>query len=199
MIHSAVEYNTLFSLVLLPVAIFFARIMDVSIGTIRVIFVSRGMRVVAPILGFFEVLIWIIAVGQIMKNLNEWYYYVAYASGFAAGTWVGIWIEGKLAVGMVILRIITHTDATELTSRLRELNYGLTGVDAEGARGPVKILFMLLPRHDLKAIIKQIQSYNPNAFYSVEDVRFVREGIFPPSMNRVPLPFHLQKRISKKK
>jgi uncharacterized protein YebE (UPF0316 family) len=199
MIHFFVEGNALFSLVLLPVAIFFARIMDVSIGTVRVIFVSRGMRAIAPILGFFEVLIWIIAVGQIMKNLNEWYYYVAYASGFAAGTWVGIWIESKLAVGMVILRIITHTDATELTGRLRELNYGLTSVDAEGARGPVKILFMLLPRHDLNEIIRLIQSYNPNAFYSVEDVRFVREGIFPLSRNRVPLPFHLQKRISKKK
>ena len=199
MIALSANDSTLFSLVLLPAAIFFARIMDVSLGTIRVIFVSRGMRAVAPILGFFEVLIWIIAVGQIMKNLNEWYYYVAYASGFAAGTWVGIWIESKLAIGMVILRIITKSDATDLANRLRELNYGLTSVDAEGARGPVKILFMLVPRHDLKGIIKTIKEHNPNAFYSVEDVRFAREGIFPPSSSRVPVPLYLQKRISKKK
>ncbi len=199
MIELAATGSTLFSLVLLPAAIFFARIMDVSIGTIRVIFVSRGMRAVAPILGFFEVLIWIVAVGQIMKNLNEWYYYVAYAGGFAAGTWVGIWIESKLAIGMVILRIITHTDATELANKLRELNYGLTSVDAEGARGPVKILFMLLQRHDLEGVVQLIHAYNPNAFYSAEDVRFVREGVFPPSVHRVALPFHLRKRIAKKK
>ena len=199
MIALSANDSTLFSLVLLPIAIFFARIMDVSIGTIRVIFVSRGMRAVAPILGFFEVLIWIIAVGQIMKNLNEWYYYVAYASGFAAGTWVGIWIESKLAIGMVILRIITKSDASELAAKLRDMNYGITSVDAEGARGPVKILFMLVPRHDLNGIIRVIKEYNPNAFYSVEDVRFAREGIFPPSVNRVPIPFHMQKRISKKK
>lgn len=194
----------LFAYVVLPFLIFLSRIMDVSIGTIRVIFVARGMRYVAPILGFFEVLIWLVAIGQIMQNLTSPLYYVAYAGGFAAGTFVGIWIESKLAIGVVSLRIITRADATELIRVMREGNFGVTILDAEGATGPVKIIFMLLWRQDLPRAISLVKTYNPQAFYSVEDIRFVREGIFPDHRNRFQLrvpriPRHIYRRLSKKK
>lgn len=171
--------STLFSMYLMPLLIFFARIMDVSIGTVRLIFVARGMRVLAPVLGFFEILIWIVAIGQIMENLNAWYYYIAYAGGFASGTWVGIWIEDKLAIGMVSIRVITRSKADELEAALRENNFAVTTIMGEGSKGPAHIIYLLVDRRLLGSVVRSIKRYNPRAFYVVEDVRFVKEGTFP--------------------
>ena len=172
----AMQDSALFAWVLLPALIFCARIFDVSIGTVRVIFIARGYRLYAPILGFFEVLIWLIAIGQIMKNLNNVACYLAYASGYATGTYVGIWLEGKLSLGQVIVRVITRLDASELVKALRRQDYMITTVNTEGAMGPVKLIFSVLQRQSLKEYIGIIRHYNPRAFYSVEDVRFVSEG-----------------------
>ncbi len=177
--ESAFLNSTLFSMYLMPLLIFVARIMDVSIGTVRLIFVARGMRVLAPLLGFFEILIWILAIGQIMENLNAWYYYVAYAGGFAAGTWVGIWIEDKLAIGVVSIRVITRNKADELEAALRENNFAVTTIMGEGSKGPAHIIYLLVDRRLLGSVVRSIKRYNPQAFYVVEDVRFVKEGTFP--------------------
>ena len=96
-----------FEWVLIPVLICLARIVDVSIGTLRIIFVSKGMRGIAPILGFFEVIIWLVAIGQIFQNLSNWVNYIAYGAGFAMGNFVGIYIEGKISLGYTLVRIIT--------------------------------------------------------------------------------------------
>lgn len=176
--------NPWFAYLVLPLLIFLARVLDVSIGTIRLIFVSRGLRVLAPILGFFEILIWLIAIGQIMKNLTEWYYYIAYSGGFAAGTWIGIWIEQKLALGVVTMRVITRNGTSELIDDLRGNNYGVTLFQGEGSTGKVNLIYMLLARQDLKKVIATVKKHNPNAFYLVEDVRFAQEGVFPPSAKR---------------
>ena len=193
--------SNLFAWVVLPLLIFVSRILDVSIGTLRVIFVARGMKYIAPFLGFFEVLIWLVAIGQIMQNLTAPIYYIAYAGGFAAGTFIGIWIEGKLAIGVVSLRIITRSGADELIGALRESHFGVTSIDAEGATGPVKIIYMLLWRQDLDKAISFVKHFNPNAFYSVEDIRFVREGVFAQRQSRLQLqvPNHIRRRITKKK
>jgi len=193
--------SRLFAWVVLPLMIFFARILDVGMGTIRVMFIARGMKYLAPILGFFEVLIWLIAIGQIMQNLTSPLYYVAYSSGFAAGTFLGIWIENKLAIGVVALQIITQKDASELISVLREGQFGVTSIDAEGASGPVKLIYMLLWRQDLKKAINLVKQYNPNAFYSVEDIRFVREGIFAKRVSNFPIriPHLRHRKVEKKK
>ncbi|MFH0765595.1 MAG: DUF2179 domain-containing protein [Calditrichota bacterium] len=166
--------------VVIPVLIFIARILDVSIGTVRVIFVARGMKILAPVLGFFEVLIWLLAIGQILQNLTNWQNYLAYASGFATGNFVGMVLEGRLALGTAILRVITRTDAEDLVAHLREENYGVTSLSAQGKYGPVKVLFMLVARNDLPRAIELINRFHPHAFYSVEDVRYVNEGVFPP-------------------
>ena len=99
--------------VTLPLIIFFSRICDVSLGTIRHVFISKGFRKIVPLLGFFEVLIWIIVVAQVMKNLNNIACYLAWAGGFATGTFVGLWIEEKLALGLQVIRIITNQDCAE--------------------------------------------------------------------------------------
>lgn len=163
--------------VVIPVLIFLARVMDVTLGTIRVIFIARGMRMLAPIFGFFEVLIWLVVISQIFTNLTHWINYIAYATGFAAGNYVGMVLEHRLAIGKAILRVITRVDAEQLAEVLREKKYVLTTIDGEGHEGPVKILFMVVSRVQLPGLIELIKKYNPRAVYTIEDVRFVGEGL----------------------
>ena len=133
-----------YGLVILPILIFLARVCDVTLGTIRIIFVSKGLKYLAPVVGFFEIFIWLLAIGQIFEDLSNFYYYIFYAGGFATGNYVGIYLENKLSLGMVILRVITRKDATELTNALQSIKYGLTSVDAEGDNGKVKIIFTVI-------------------------------------------------------
>jgi len=166
--------------VIIPLLIFMARILDQSIGTIRLIVIGKGMRALAAGLGFFEVLIWLLAISQILQNLTHWFYYIAYAGGFAMGNYVGMVIESKLALGSVILRIITHRDATALLEALKDSDYGVTIMDAQGRFGPVRVLLMLVSRQEIPRVIAMVNQHNPRAFYSIEDVRFVSEGSFAP-------------------
>ncbi len=166
---------TLVNWVIIPLLIFMARLMDVSIGTMRVIFTSRGNKNVAPLLGFVEVLIWLIAIGQVMQNLNNVASYFAWAAGFAAGNFLGLSIEERLAMGQVVIRTITAQPAEALIAKLREEGYRLTVVDAQGARGPVNLLFLIVARKKKNDVIKLITEFNPKAFYSIEDVRHVSE------------------------
>ena len=94
---------------------------------------------------------------------------------------MGIFIEERLAMGRVVLRIITQKDTTELVTHLRSCGYGVTTVDAEGATGPVILIFTVIDRDKIKSVVQSIHNYNPKAFYSIEDVRLVKEGTFPPS------------------
>ena len=175
--------SDIYTWVILPVLIFLARVADVSVGTLRIAFISRGQKLIVPFLGFLEVIIWLLAIQQIFKNLNNVACYIGYASGFASGNFVGIWLEGKLALGAQVLRIITRKDATALINHLKSSGYGVTTVDGEGASGPVKIIFIILKRKDLLTLENLIKTYNPKAFYSVEDVRLAKEGIFPEEKN----------------
>src|SRR3990172_6273287 len=132
---------------LLPLLIFAARIMDVSLGTVRLIFVSRGMKYLAPLVGFFEVLTWLLAIGQIMKNLSNPVCYIAYAAGFAMGNFVGIWIAERLSLGVVLVRVVTQKDASPLVDKLKARDYGLTCVDSSekaNSRSPQSCIFAAL-------------------------------------------------------
>ena len=171
--------SELFKWVILPLLIFCARIFDVSLGTLRVIFISRGMRVVAAFVGFVEILIWLLAIGQIMKNLTNVACYIAYAGGFAMGTFVGIYVVEKLSLGVVLIRIITRMDASQLLSYLHSENYGVTSINAQGATGMVKVIYTVVKRAELHYVIEIIKKFNPQAFYTIEDVKSVSEGIFP--------------------
>lgn len=171
--------SDIFTLIIVPILIFLARIVDVTFGTVRIILVSRGMKNVAPIFAFFEIMIWLFAIGQIMQHLDSISYYLAYASGYAAGTYVGILIEEKMAIGRVIIRIITRKDATELVECLRSTGYGVTSFDGHGSTGDVKLIYITVERKDVDDILKIIKKFNPKAFFSVEGVRLANEGIFP--------------------
>jgi len=151
---------------------------DVSIGTMRVIFVTKGYRWLAPLCGFFEVFIWLIAMTQIMKNLSNVFCYVAYAGGFATGNFVGMFIEQYMALGTVLIRIITKNEAQELLDYFKAHNYGVTVVDAEGLFDKVKIIFTVIKRVDIPSVIDSIKKLNPQAFYTIEDIRFVNEDSY---------------------
>ena len=169
----------LYTWLVLPALIFGARIIDVSMGTIRVIFVSRGLKYLAPVVGFFEILIWLLAIGQIMKNLSNPMCYIAYAGGFAMGNFVGIHIAEKLSIGVVMIRVVTKNDAAQLVDFLKEENYGVTSVDGHGTSGQVKVVFTIVPRREVRSVVELIKKFNPHAFYSIEEVGLVEKGIFP--------------------
>lgn len=175
----------IFKWVVIPVLIFSARVCDVSFGTLRIIFSTRGYRLRATLLGFFEVSIWLLALGQIFQNLNNPVYYVTYAGGFVSGIYVGMYIEQKMALGVQIVRIITRRDASALIQLLKSEGYGITVIDGEGAQGPVKVIFTLIKRKELPNIIHTINRFNPNAMFSVEDVRMAAQAAMRPTPTTV--------------
>lgn len=154
-----------------PLLICLARILDVTIGTLRIIFVSKGLKNIAPILGFFEIMIWLTALTQVMGNLTNPVNFLAYALGFSLGNYLGIYIESRIALGHVVFRIITKLDSTSLVAKLRSLGHSVTVLDAEGNEGPVNVIFTVVKRSQIKKIVSFIQHFNPRAVYSIEDVR----------------------------
>ena len=157
----------------IPLFIFFARILDVSIGTIRIMFVSKGYRGKATLLGFVEVLIWIIIVAQIFTNLDNWLNYIAFAAGFATGNYVGMYIEEKMKMGVQIYRIIVNQENSGLAEELMNRDFRVTVVPGEGKHGPVKVLFTVAKRKRWQELSDVVNELAPNAFYSVEDVKKV--------------------------
>lgn len=181
--------STLFIYIVMPLLIFLARICDVSIGTLRIIFVSKGKRNIAPILGFFEVLIWITAISKIMENLDNYINFVAYAAGFATGNFVGMIIEEKLAMGILMIRIFAYERGNELVQTLNARGFGATVVEAHGARENIDLIYSIVKRNELANVLDVISLINPKAFYTIEDVKAVNEGIFTPNKPNSIFPF----------
>ncbi len=167
-----------FNWIILPLLIFVSRLADVSLATLRHIFVSKGYKTLVPILGFFEVLIWLIAIRQIFNNVDNIACYLAWAGGFSAGTYLGMYLEEKMALGMQIIRVITNDDTDKLVEAFRKCQQGITVVNGQGAMSPVKIIFTVVKRTNKSEIIKLIEEHSPNAFYSVEEVKNSEHGVF---------------------
>ena len=182
----------------LPLFIFIARILDVSIGTLRIMFVSKGLRGKATMLGFIEVLIWIIVVAQIFQNLDNWFNYVAYAAGFATGTFIGMYIEERMKVGVQIFRIIVGQESDELATHLLNANFRITEVEGKGKYGPVKVIFSVAKRKRWQELIDILNTHAPNAFYSIEDVKHVaqmEEGLHSQKQDLISRMLKLKKGI----
>ncbi len=167
-----------FTWVILPILIFCARIFDQSVGTLRMIFVSKGLKNLVPVFAFLESLIWLLAIGQIMAHLNNPVCYVAYAGGYAMGNWVGMWLDERISIGNVIIRVILSVDTHELIDQLKAANYGLTLLDAEGGKGKVKVVFSIIKRKDVKHFVDILNEFSPHSFFTIEEVRSVNEGVF---------------------
>jgi uncharacterized protein YebE (UPF0316 family) len=180
----------------LPLLVFVAELCVVTIGTVRIIFVSRGRKVLAPLLGFFEVTIWLFAIGQIMQNLTDISCYLAFAGGFTLGNFLGVLIEKRLAIGSVVVQVTTNRDAGDLIAALRTADYGVTSMDAHGANGPVRVVFTVIKRRELDSVRAIVRDFDPKAFYAVNDLQAAAAGIGPAARGRgrgslVPAPLRL--------
>lgn len=165
--------------VILPLMVFFARLVDVSLGTLRIIFTSRGKKYLAPLLGFVEVFIWVSVIAQITRGAHNVIAYLAYAGGFAAGNYLGMYIEDRLALGWLVVRVILPAHIQGLTEQLYERGYGVTSVNAQGSQGPVRLIYTIVRRRNLKEVAEIIQQAYSNAFFTVEELRSAEHGVFP--------------------
>ena len=163
----------------LPLLVFVAELTVVTLGTLRIIFLARGMKLLAPLLGFFEVCIWLFAIGQIMNNLDNLGCYIGFAAGFTAGNFLGMTVEKKLAMGTALVQIITNHDAGVLVERLAEAGYGVTSIPGQGATGPVTIVFTVIKRRERRNVEQIITRFDSRAFYSVDEIQTAAAGIFP--------------------
>jgi uncharacterized protein YebE (UPF0316 family) len=163
----------------LALLVFVAETCVVTLATLRIIFISRGLKMLASVMGFFEITLWLFAIGQIMQNLEDVGCFLGFACGFTLGNYLGVLIEKKLALGTQVVRIITSKDADELVAGLREAGYGVTRIHAEGATGPVQIVFTVLKRKEVPLAVAVIKQFDRRAFYSVEDIQLAAAGVFP--------------------
>ncbi len=184
----------------LPFLVFGAETCVVTLATIRIIFVSRGMKFLASGIGFFEITIWLFAIGQIMRNLDHVGCFLGFAAGFTLGNCLGVLIEKRLALGTQVVRIITSHDPTELMEGFTSAGYGVTRIQAEGATGPVQIVFSVIQRKQVRQAVAIIHRFDERAFYSVEDVQTAASGVFPPTQSSLqavlPSPLRLFRRAA---
>lgn len=176
----------------LPILIFAAEMAVITLDTIRTIFIARGKKALATSLALFEVSIWLFAISQVMQNLSNPACMIGYAAGFTVGTYVGIRIEEKLALGTVGIRIITNKSANDLISSLRSASFGVTSAEALGTSGPVEVIFTVVKRSQLEHVIDIIERCDPSTFYSVEDMRSANGGVFqiPQTRHAGRMPLH---------
>ena len=178
---------------ILPVLVFVAETCVITLATVRTIFIARGMKARAAFLGFFEVSIWLFAIGQVMQNLTSVDCYLAFASGFSLGNYLGVLIETKLALGNAVVQITTRKDANEVTESLRFAGYGVTTLEAQGATGPVQVIFTVIKRRELGNVLTIIKRFDANIFYSVNDLQSAAAGVHSPAKRwarrLVPLAF----------
>ena len=164
--------SELFQIYVVPLLICLARIVDVTLGTVRSLLANKGHKKVAPFIGFFEVTIWVSAMGVVVQNLDHWFNLLAYGLGYAIGNFLGIFVEEKIALGNSVVRIITNEKAHDLAKILVEKGFRVSLVNAQGNNGKVSIIFLLVKRKTLKSLIPLITKHNPLAVYSVEDIRY---------------------------
>lgn len=180
--------------IVIPFLIFLARVTDVSIGTFRIILVSKGRKAISAFLGFIEVSIWLLTISQVFQHVTNIACFLAYGFGFAMGNYVGISIEEKIAMGQQAIRIITRNTMEVLPMALRDAGYGATVIKANGAKGEVNIIFSIVPRRQVKEVVALAQEIDPNIFISLQDVRSVNAGFIP-----LRAPLFGWRRLTKKK
>ena len=158
-----------------------ARMTDVSLGTLRTVFIVGGHRFVAWMIGFVEILIWVVVVSRVIANLDNFYYALAYAFGFAMGTYIGMTIERRLAIGEQVVRIFSR-QGEKLATVFRAAGFGVTVFDGRGKDGPIQLLFIELPRRKVPRLETWLEDLDPGCYYIVDDVRYA--GVLRPTMQQ---------------
>lgn len=158
--------------------IFLLRVMDMSLDTLRVLVVMRGRKSIAWVLGFFQALIFVLAISSVLNNLDNPLNIVGYAAGFATGNVVGMWIEERLAIGHVHLSVVSSRLGTAIAERMRSEGYAVTEIPARGKDGMVSLLNISVLRKYVIEVHKIVNQVDPSAFITAEDVRPVRRGFW---------------------
>ena len=148
--------------------IFSLRLADQSLGTMRALLVSKNKPIYAALIGLVESAIWIVAISQVIKDIDDPVLIGAYAAGFAAGTILGTYIERIVGVGNIVVRVFTASDSPSVAETLRDNGHGVTVIDGEGKDGPVKIYLCVIPRRKLKSVLQMIEEINPNAYITTD-------------------------------
>jgi uncharacterized protein YebE (UPF0316 family) len=170
------EYN----IILTGIFIFFAKIFDVSIGTVRIIITVQGRTVIAFVLGLIEVMIWLLVISTVINQVREEPILIAfYSFGYATGNLVGIIIERKLAFGITILRVITRNAGKVIADYLRNEGQPVTVFVGEGMKGPVNELYIACRRRDIKWILPEVKRLDKQAFYVIEQACDVSKILRP--------------------
>lgn len=162
--------------------IFFARVADVTLATFRTLMVVQGRAVQAAVIGFFEIIIYVTALGTVVNNLDDPWKILSYALGFACGNYLGVVMENKIALGNLSVQVILKTrENNELKERLRHTGFGVTGLMGHGLEGEREILNLVINRKDLKVVQKLIYDYDPTAFMTVGNINPISGGYFLPT------------------
>lgn len=159
--------------------IFFARVIDMSLSTIRMLMVVQGRKIQAAVIGFFEATIYIAALGKVMGSLNDPWKLLAYGLGFACGNIVGITIENKIALGNLEAQIVLRgTENDYLVDKLRENKFGVTVIEGQGKEGPKDVLIIALNRKDLSRLQKIVHDFDRRIFITVNNINPISGGYF---------------------
>jgi uncharacterized protein YebE (UPF0316 family) len=156
--------------------IFCLRLIDVSMGTVRILMSVRGRRLLAGLIGFFEVSIFLVAISQVITNIGNWWNVIAYAGGFAMGNIVGITIENRLAIGLAEVSIISMGKGTEIAETLRAEGYGATEFLGAGHSHMVDMVRAVVRRKEVPLVIDATTSVDDNAFVTVQDMQRAYRG-----------------------
>lgn len=159
--------------------IFGLRLTDVPIGTLKTVLMVRGMRTWATLLGLVEVTIWISAIGRVMGQLDNPWNIAGYALGYSAGTWLGMWLESRLAFGSVEVHTISLAKSCEVAEAIRASGYGVTQFKGYGQSGPVSIVGTIAERRHMENLLRRIRDVDPSAFITVDETRQVVGGYRP--------------------
>ena len=163
-----------------PALIFVMRIADVSLATVRMILIMKNRRLLAPLIGFFEVLIWLFAAGVAIQHLESPLHILGYAAGFAAGNWVGLWIEGKLALGVTAMQVFTPSHGDEIADALRAIGHGVTQFTGKGKDGPVDVVYSVVKRRSAQEAMTAVHTLDSDAFVTQGEVSAIQYGwMFP--------------------
>ena len=147
-----------------------------SLGTIRIILISQGHKKLAPVLAFFEIFIWINAIGQTLTNLHGIHTYFIYSAGFAAGNYVGLVLESRLSIGFQSIRIITSQKVTALPMILKDAGFDISIVNGRGSKGEIFIIYTVTRKRHIKKILEITHAFEPNAYITIENVNTYKTG-----------------------
>ena len=150
--------------------IFLLRLLDQTLGTLRALYVNKGKPLFGAGLGFIESAIWVVAISQVIKDLDDPYLIIGYAMGFASGTIVGSYIESSIGIGDVVIRIFSSKDdnTKNVAKELRANGFGVTIINGEGMQGEVSILWCVAPRKKAKQVLNIVYEINPAAYVTTE-------------------------------